>query len=217
MRADQGEVGMQIDFLLEEPSAETALEIILPKILSANIYFTCYSFEGKRDLLRKLPVRLKGYKPWIPDDWRIIVLIDRDQDDCLQLKATLEEVARDVGFGTKSSPTPAGNFQVVNRLAIEELEAWFFGDTEALRTAYPRVARNLERQARYRDPDAIAGGTHEALRRVLDYYYPQWLPKTTVARDIAQHMDPCRNRSRSFQVFIEGLKACVGQTGLRNQ
>lgn len=72
MRADQGEVGMQIDFLLEEPSAEAALEIILPKILSANIYFTCYSFEGKRDLLRKLPVRLKGYKPWIPDDWRII-------------------------------------------------------------------------------------------------------------------------------------------------
>ena len=34
MRADQGEVGMQIDFLLEEPSAEAALEIILPKILS---------------------------------------------------------------------------------------------------------------------------------------------------------------------------------------
>jgi len=126
---------MQIEFLLEEPSAEATLEIILPKILSANIYFTCYAFEGRDDLLKKLPVRLKGYKPWIPDDWRIIVLIDRDQDDCLQLKATLEEVARDVGFGTKSSPTPAGNFQVVNRLAIEELEACFFGDVEALHAA----------------------------------------------------------------------------------
>ena len=71
---------MQIEFLLEEPSAEAALEIILPKILSANIYFTCYAFEGRDDLLKKLPVRLTGYKPWIPDDWRIIVLIDRDQD-----------------------------------------------------------------------------------------------------------------------------------------
>ena len=163
MRADQGEVGMQIEFLLEEPSAEAALEIILPKILSANIYFTCYAFEGRDDLLKKLPVRLKGYKPWIPDDWRIIVLIDRDQNDCFQLKAQLEGIAHDAGFVTKSSPTPAGDFQVVNRLAIEELEAWFFGDVEALRQLIRDVARNLERQARYRDPDAIAGGTYEAL------------------------------------------------------
>lgn len=89
MRADQGEVGMQIEFLLEERSAEVALEIILPKILPEDIYYTFHVFEGKQALLKNLPVRLKGYKPWIPDDWRIIVLIDRDQDDCLQLKATL--------------------------------------------------------------------------------------------------------------------------------
>ena len=217
MRADQGEVGMQIEFLLEEPSAEAALEIILPKILSDNIYFTCHPFESKHDLLRKLPVRLEGYRRWIPNDWRIMVLIDEDRGDCRELKAKLEGVAHDAGFVTKSSMSREGDFQVVNRLAIEELEAWFFGDMEALRTAYPRVSRNLERQARYRNPDAIAGGTHEALRRVLDYYYPQWLPKTTVAQNIAPHMEPCRNRSRSFQVFVEGLKACVGERGLRHQ
>ena len=43
------------------------------------------------------------------------------------------------------------------------------------------------------------------------------LPKTAVAQNIAQHMEPSRNRSRSFQVFVEGLKACVGEGGLRNQ
>ena len=64
---------------------------------------------------------------------------------------------------TKSSAAQNEDFQVVNRLAIEELEAWFFGDVEALHAAYCRVSINLQDQARYRDPDAIRGGTYEAL------------------------------------------------------
>ena len=110
MWADQGEVGMQIEFLLEEPSAEAVLEIILPKILSDNIYFTCHAFEGKHDLLRKLPVRLKGYWRWIPDDWRIIVLIDEDRADCRKLKAGLEEAAHNAGFRAEISPRPQRAF-----------------------------------------------------------------------------------------------------------
>ena len=218
MQAVQSEVGMQIEFLLEERSAEVALEIILPKILSDDIYYTFHVFEGKPDLLGKLSDRLKGYKPWIPDDWRILVLIDEDREDCFQLKVTLEEVAHAAGFVTKSSAPPEGNFQVVNRLVIEELEAWFFGDAEALQTAYSRIPENLQDQARYRNPDAITGGTHEALERLLrQLNYRERLSKTNRARKIAQHMDPCRNRSRSFQVFVEGLKACVGTGGLRHQ
>ena len=117
---------------------------------------------------------------------------------------------------TKSSATLKDNFQVVNRLAIEELEAWFFGDIEALRAAYPEVSRTFHRRPKYRDPDAILGGTSEALARLLKSYYPRWLPKTKVAEKIALHMEPCRNKSRSFQVFVKGLKACVGTGGLRN-
>ena len=219
MQVVQSEVGMQIEFLLEERSAEVALKIILPKILPEDIYYTFHVFEGRPDLLGKLSDRLKGYKLWIPDDWRIMVLIDEDRADCRELKARLEEAAHNAGFVTKSSAPPEGNFQVVNRLVIEELEAWFFGDVEALRTAYPRVSKNLQYQARYRNSDAITGGTHEALDRLLRRlkYHRGGLLKTTVAQNIAQHMEPCRNRSRSFQVFVEGLKACVGEGGLRNQ
>ena len=36
-------------------------------------------------------------------------------------------------------------------------------------------------------------------------------PHKTVAQNIAQHLEPSRNRSKSFQVFVEGLKACVGE------
>lgn len=210
---------MHIEFLLEERSAEAALEVILPKILSDDVSFRFHVFEGKQDLLKNLPARLRGYSQSISDKHRIIVLIDKDREDCFQLKARLEKAAQDAGFVTKSSAPPEGDFQVVNRLVIEELEAWFFGDVEALRTAYPRVSRNLQYQARYRDPDAITGGTSEVLERLLRRlnYHREGLPKIAVAQNIAQHMEPSRNRSKSFQVFVEGLKACVGEGGLRNQ
>lgn len=212
MQAVRSEVCVHIEFLLVEPSAEEALKTILPKILSNNVTFDFLVFEGKDDLLNNLSVRLKGYR-WIPDDWRIMVLIDEDRRDCHKLKAHLEKAAHEAGFVTKSSAAQNEDFQVVNRLAIEELEAWFFGDVEALHAAYSRVSINLQDQARYRDSDAIRGGTYEALERLLveRNYYSDKLPKTEVARDIARHMEPSRNRSKSFRVFVEGLKACVGK------
>ena len=207
---------MYIEFFLEEESAEEALKVILPKIISTDVGFNFHVFQGKPDLLGKLPNLLKVYRQWITADWRIVVLVDRDQEDCFQLKARLEGIAHDAGFVTKSSASQEGDFQVVNRLAIEELEAWFFGDTEALQTAYSRIPENLQDQAGYRDPDAIKGGTYEALERLLKRlnYHQEGLPKTTLAQNIAQHMEPSRNRSKSFQVFVEGLKACVGEIGV---
>ena len=119
---------------------------------------------------------------------------------------------------TKSSADPNEDFQVVNRIAIEELEAWFFGDVEALHMAYPKISRNLHTKAKYRNPDAITGGTSEALEYLLRqkkyYNREERVHKPEVAQNIAQHMEPSRNRSKSFQVFIEGLKACVGEESL---
>ena len=210
---------MHIEFFLEEESAEEALKVILPKILSDDVSRNFHVFEGKQDLLGKLPDRLEGYRRWIPDDWRIMVLMDKDREDCQKLKSKLEGAAHDADFVTKSSAALAGDFQVVNRLVIEELEAWFFGDIEALRIVYPRVSRNLQYQARYRDPDSIIGGTYETLERLLRRlnYHRERLSKTTLAQNIAPYMEPSRNRSRSFQVFVEGLKACVGEDGLIDQ
>ena len=188
------------------------MKVILPKILSSDVSFELHVFKGKQDLLKKLPTQLQVYSKWIPDDWRIMILVDEDRKNCYQLKERLEIIARETGLVTKSSAPPSGNFQVVNRLAIEELEAWFFGDVKALCAAYPRIPENLQSKAKYRNPDAIPGGTPEALERLLiqKNYYTERISKTIVAQNIAQYMEPSRNRSRSFQVFVEGLKACVG-------
>lgn len=203
---------MHIKFFLEEPSAEEALRCILPKIFSPDVICIFHAFEGKDDMLEELPKHLKGHQ-WIPDNWRIVVLIDEDRRDCHELKAILEKAAHDAGFVTKSSTSTDKDFQVVNRIAIEELEAWFFGDIEAMRAAYPKITKNLQFKAKYRNPDAFQGGTSEALSDLLIQrkYFTGRIHKPTVAQNIAQHMEPNRNRSKSFQVFIDGLKACVGE------
>ena len=215
MQEVQSEVWMHIKFFLEEPSAEEALRHILPKILSPHVICIFHVFEGKEDMLAELPNHLKGHQ-WIPNDWRIIVLIDEDRKDCNELKAYLEKAAHEAGFVTKSNADSDEDYQVVNRIAIEELEAWFFGDVVALHTAYPRISKNLHTKAKYRNPDAIRGGTHETLRKLLvdNNYYKKRIPKVAVAQNIAQHMDPNRNRSKSFNVFVEGIKACVGAENL---
>jgi hypothetical protein len=195
-----------LELLLEEPSLEEALSYILPKILGDKVTFKTHVFRGKTDLISKLPNRLKGYSTWLPENYKIIVLIDEDRQDCQQLKQQLETIAQSAGLTAKSSSDPDKSYQVINRIVIEELEAWFFGDVEAIRQAYPKVP-NLANQAAYRDPDAIKGGTWEALERVLKRagYHSGGLEKFRAAREIAPHMKPSINRSRSFQVFHTSL------------
>ncbi len=203
---------MHIKFFLEEPSAEETLKHLLPKILLKDVSYEFHTFQGRDEMLKELPKRLKG-EQWIPDNWRIIVLIDEDRGNCHELKRELEQAAREAGFVTKSSAGPNEDFQVVNRIAVEELEAWFFGDVEAVHAAYSRIPINLQSKAKYRKPDKIRGGTSEALERLLieKNYYKGRIPKPIVAQEIAKHMEPCRNTSKSFKVFLKGLKACVGE------
>ena len=108
---------------------------LLPGGCSARFHV----FQGKRDLLARLPDRLRGYSSWLPADSRIVVLLDADSDDCRALKARLENAAASAGLSTKTAPGLHGSFSVLNRLAVEEFEAWFFGDVDALRNAYPRL------------------------------------------------------------------------------
>ena len=202
---------MHIEFLVEEPSAAEALMNVVPGIIGGTHSFDIHYHQGKRDLLRKLPARLRGYHRWIPDDWRIVVLVDEDRKDCHAIKNNLEETAAAAGFHTKTTPDACGRFQVLNRLAIEELEAWFFGDVEALRWQFPKIPTTLDKKAKYRNPDSIAGGTREALEAVLQRagYYKAGVPKIEAARLISIRMHPFRNRSRSFQNFMSGLQALV--------
>lgn len=196
---------MLLHFYVEEPSAEAALIELVPRILTeyAGQYeYDVFPFQGKTNLLRNLPARLKAYRHRV-DLWRVFVLIDQDEQDCRSLKADLERIAHEAGLNTRA--TNPDQIQVVNRIVVEELESWFFGDVPAIVAAYHRVDPNLAEQAAYRDPDAIAGGVWERLERILAYAHPGGLEKVRAAGDIARHMEPIRNRSRSFQTFRRAL------------
>lgn len=186
---------MHFEMLVEELSMEAALEGLLPRVIPTHT-FNIHAHQGKYDLLKKVEQRLRAYGriPW--PELRVVVLVDRDSDDCRALKKRLTDAC------------DAAGCRALCRIAIEELEAWYFGDVAAMRAAYPRLPANLHKQAKFRDPDAIVGGTWEALERVLARagYYATGMPKVEVARNIATHMDPEENRSQSFRVLVDGLR-----------
>ena len=208
---DRGGV-MHVELLVEEPSAEAALQNLLPRIVGPDVSFVIHPHQGKKDLLGKLPARLRGYARYLPSDCRVVVLVDRDEQECTALKRHMDAAARQVGLPT---PGQAGlaSALVVNRIAVEELEAWFLGDVEALVAAYPRLPASLGQRKGYRDPDSIRGGTWECLERALRQagYYRGGLPKIEAARSISAHMEPERNRSRSFALFVRSLRELVAQ------
>ncbi|GAB6042675.1 DUF4276 family protein [Endothiovibrio diazotrophicus] len=197
-------------FLVEEPSMEAFLRAFLPNQLPPECGFEIHPFQGKSDMLGKLRARLRGYATWLPADWRIVVVLDRDDDDCVALKERMERDASEAGLTSRSrSGHPI--WQVVNRIAIEELEAWYFGEWSAVRDAYPRVSANIPNKAAYRDPDAIAGGTWEAFERVMQRhgYFTGGLRKVEAARTIGAHLNPSRCHSRSFALFRDAIAEAV--------
>ncbi len=200
-----------LEILVEEPSMEAFLKELLPRVIGDQPSFRIYPHQGKQDLLEKLEARMRGYRSWLPANCRIVVLVDRDDDDCSNLKGHMEQISHSAGLRSRSA---AGGlpWQVVNRIVIEELEAWYFGDWNAVRRSYPRVAANVPMKAPYRQTDAIAGGTWEALERILKQagYFTSGLRKIEIGRILGKQVDPAANRSPSFIAFRDALLEAVG-------
>lgn len=196
-------------FLLEEESMEAFLKTLLPRWLGGRSTYETHSFRGKADLLRAIPPRLRAYRSWLPPTGRVVVLVDRDDEDCFALKRRLEDAGASAGFRTPGRAGAAG-WNLVNRIVVEELEAWYFGDWEAVRSAYPRVSPHIPDKARYRSPDAIRGAW-EAFERVLQRhgYFRGGLRKIEAARTVGAHFDPDRCRSPSFRVFRDALRTAT--------
>ena len=192
------------ELLVEEPSMEAFLQEVLSRAV-AGCTFRIHTFQGKSDLIKKLQDRLRGYK-WITPEYRIVVLVDRDSDDCRDLKRQLEDMAAKAGLISRSR-SAGRNWQVINRIVVEELESWYFGDWQAVCCAYPNLPETVPNEPRYRDPDAISGGTWEAFQRILQRhgYFKTGLRKIEAARAISAHVDPNRNRSRSFLAFFNAI------------
>lgn len=201
--------------LVEEPSMEAFLRALLPRLMPARRSFEIHPFQGKDDLMAKLEARLRAYAQWLPEDWRVMVIVDRDDEDCRALESRMEAIGTRAGLLSRTRAIAAAglvpegrcDWQLANRIAIEELEAWYFGDWSAVQAVYPKLPDGVSRSRGLRDPDAIAGGTWEAFERVLQRhgYAKAGLAKIEAARAIGRHVEPGRSRSPSFRAFHTAL------------
>jgi len=202
---------MQIEILVEEQSAEEALKHLLPRLIGNRAKWKLINLGSKYKLLGALPQRLAAYSQRIGqgEDLRVMVLVDRDDDDCKVLKRRLEAAAINAGLATKSTPDAEGRFHIVNRIVIEELESWFIGDPAALRQAFTSLPAVDATKGIFRNPDN--GGSWEALHRFLKKHgvYKSSYPKIEAARRIAPRLDLNANRSHSFRVFVDGVEALL--------
>ena len=104
---------------------EAFLDAWLPRFLPQHCSFETYPYPGKDALLRRLANRLRGYANWMPADYRIVVVVDRDGDECAELKSRLERICENAGLRARRV-AGGPDWQIVTRIANEELEAWYF-------------------------------------------------------------------------------------------
>lgn len=179
---------MRIIFLLEERSMKDLLERLLPRILPDDVSFQLLPHEGKSDLQKSIPRKLRA---WREPDVRFIIIHDQDSADCIALKKQLQELC--VGTGKKP----------LIRIACHELEAWYFGDLKAVSMAYGKELTSLSNKSKYRNPDQIENAKEE-LRKLIPEH-----EQIAGARRIAPFMDLNNNRSNSFMVLIDGIRNLI--------
>ena len=165
------------------------LDGLLPRLFPA-LRFQCVPHDGKQDLEKSIPRKLRA---WREPGVRFVVARDQDSADCRQVKARLANLCRN-----------AGRADVLVRVVCRELEAWYIGDPEALVRAFPearrrrRMLRELNR-ARYRNPDTVVRPSEAIARQIPEFQ------RRLGARRMAILLSQ-ENRSRSYQVFLEGVE-----------
>ncbi|MFZ3130971.1 MAG: DUF4276 family protein, partial [Desulfosporosinus sp.] len=175
----------EIVFLVEEPSMKEFLKAILPRVLPDNVWFTIIHHEGKQDLERSIPKKLRAFRQ---PETRFVILIDQDSNDCLLLKNRLLELCDE-----------GGRENCLIRIVCHELESWFLGDLEAVEQAYNlNTLSRRQREAKFRQPDRF-GNPAQVLKLLAPAYQ-----KVSGARAVSKHLKLSENESHSFAVFLTG-------------
>lgn len=213
---------MHIEILVEDSSGVKLLKVLLPQFLGPQgepHTWRLHSYKGigripkglvtkadpaKRILLDQLPKLLRGYGK-TPGIDAVVVVLDTDKRECAGFLAELKAAA------DACNPVPETLF----RLAIEEIEAWYFGDQSALLAAYPRA--KLDVLGKYVQDstcgtwellaDAVYVGGSAVIKKA-GWPLPGQV-KHEWAKKIGPLMDPGRNISPSFGKLRDGLRRLV--------
>lgn len=212
---------MHIEILVEDSSGEKLLAALLPQLLGEPHTWRVHAYKGigripknmnagadpaKRILLDQLPRLLQGYGR-TPGIDAVVVVLDTDKRNCVDFLAELKTVA------DACVPVPNTLF----RLAIEEVEAWYLGDQDALLAAYPRAKRDVLGRYVQDSPcdtcellaDAIYKGGSAAIKKA------GWPLPGQIKHEWAEKIGPLliaeRNVSPSFGKLRDGLRRLIAE------
>ena len=177
----------RIVFLLEEDSMRILLEGLLPRLFP-ELLFQCVPHEGKQDLEKSIPRKLKA---WREPGVRFVVIRDQDSADCHQVKTNLVQLCQSTG-----------RRDVLVRVACRELEAWYIGEPQALKQAFPATRPSALRELskrRYQNPDTVVRPSNTIAELIPEFQ------KRSGARRMAAFLSR-ENTSNSFRVFVEGVE-----------
>lgn len=188
----------RIIFLLEEPSMRNLLEGLLPRLFPGWIehqHFLCITHQGKSDLDVSIPRKLTAWR--IPYD-RFVIVRDNDNADCMSLKSKFLDMC-----------AANGRSDTLVRLVCQELEGWYLGDLPALASAFNNPKLNTPKNVkRFSVPDEWQKPSIEVARLIPEFQ------KGSGARLMGCHLNIENiNKSKSFQVFIDGLQRMASDMG----
>ncbi len=181
----------QLVFLLEEESMKALLDVLLPQILPPEIEFLCIPHEGKQDLEKSIPRKLRA---WQTPDTTFVIVRDKDGADCIEIKSRLVSLCQQ-----------AGRSDSLVRIACHELESWFLGDLAAVEKAFNIKLAGQQKNRKYKEPDKLSNASEELEKLVKGYR------KVSGAKKIAAHMTIQQNYSHSFNCFISGISNLIKQ------
>ena len=187
----------RIEILVEEPSMVEVLKALLPQIMPdkwiLNDNYFIRPHEGKSDLKRSIPRKIKAFSKWKDCNIGFIILQDQDSNNCKQLKQELQALCQQCA---------GPNIQYLIRIVCHELEAWYLGDPDAIERVFPRFhAAQYKTKKICKDPDGCTNPKRE-LKKIVGEY-----PQIQTARSMGEVLKSNfqNNKSTSLQQLISGV------------
>jgi hypothetical protein len=182
----------QAVIMVEEPSIEEVTKVIVRRLGIEN-QVKIIPHDGKNDLEKSFPRKIVNWQN--PQRTRFVICRDNDGSDCALLKEKLRNLLPQI---------TQHEFKL--RLVMNELEAWYLGDLEALRKAglisQGFVDQNRNKK-KFRSPENLLNAKQEFKRLVKTG------GQITLARTIAPHLELQNERCNSFKHFVAAIRWAV--------
>lgn len=213
---------MHFEFILEDASSARSLELLKDQILGPGHTANIHAYRGggrdipnakskidprKRVFFDRLPALIKGYGRTFQGRGTgyaaaLVIVCDLDDRD---KRAFLKELTAALD---SADPKP----RACICLAVEEHEAWYLGDIDAICQAYPKAKRKILNSYVNDEicgtwellADALYEGKSTALKRAGWWYVGR--EKYRWAERISPLMDVQRNLSPSFNYLCATLR-----------